>query len=66
MWLGEHVIAGILDAEWLERDGRWVVSSSRGVFDPGPVVRATIGSEARGESRVMTRAACEAMGIPLP
>lgn len=66
VWLGEHVITGILDAKWLERDGRWVVSSSRGVFDPDPVVRATIGSEARGESRVMTRAACEAMGIPLP
>lgn len=66
VWLGEHVIAGIVGAEWVERDGRWVVSSSRGVFDPDPVVRATIGSESRGESRVMTRAACEAMGIPLP
>lgn len=66
VWLGEHVIAGILDAEWVERDGRWVVSSSRGVFDPEPVVRATVGSEARGESRVMVSAACDAMGIPLP
>ena len=66
VWLGEHVIKGILDAAWVERDGRWVVSSSRGVFDPEPVVRATVGSEERGETRVMVTAACEAMGIPLP
>lgn len=66
VWLGEHVMKGILDAAWVDRDGRWVVSSSRGEFDPEPVVRATVGSEARGESRVMVSAACEAMGIPLP
>lgn len=66
VWLGEHVIAGILDAAWVEQSGRWVVSSARGVFDPELVVRATVGSEARGESRIMVRAACEAMGIPLP
>ena len=66
VWLGEHVINGILDAKWVERDGRWVVLSSRGVFDPEPVVRETVGSEARGEARVMVSAACAAMGVPLP
>lgn len=66
VWLGEHVIKGILDAKWVERAGRWVVSSPRGVFDPEPVVLATLGSAARGESLVMVTAACEAMGIPLP
>lgn len=66
VWLGEHVIKGILDAEWVELDGRWVVSSSRGVFDPEPVVRATVGSAAPVARRVMVSAACAAMGIPLP
>ena len=66
VWLGEHVIKGILDAGWVEQAGRWVVSSSRGVFDPELVVRETVGSEAQGEARVMVSAACAAMGIPLP
>ena len=66
VWLGEHVIKGILDAKWVERDGRWVVLSSRGVFDPEQVVRATVGSAAPVARRVMVSAACEAMGIPLP
>ena len=66
VWLGEHVIKGILDAKWVERDGRWVVLSSRGVFDPEQVVRATVGSAAPVARRVMVSAACEAMGLPLP
>lgn len=66
VWLGEHVIKGILDAKWVERDGRWVVLSSRGVFDPEQVVHATVGSAAPVARRAMVSAACEAMGLPLP
>ena len=66
IWLGEHVKSGILDAEWVQQNGRWAISSSRGVFDPGLAIRATVGSKAQGQSRVLVSAACDAMGIPLP